>query len=78
MAKGVNVSFRCPVGIGAARRGTVNSPRLLPLTKNAALSASDSICVSTSKCSGMSCIAYNLYSFCISVSVTQMYIIITD
>lgn len=53
--EGVSVSFRCPVGIGAARRGTVNSPRLLPLMKNAAPSVLVSICVSTSKCSGISC-----------------------
>lgn len=65
--EGVSVSSRCPVGIEAARRGTVNSRQLLPLMKNAALSVSDSICVSTSKCSGTSCFACNLHLLCISV-----------
>lgn len=67
----VCVSFRCPVGIGAARRGTVNSPRLLPLMKNVALSVLDSICVSTSKCSGISCFICNLQcTHCVSMNLT--------
>lgn len=63
----MNMRFRCPAGIGAARPGTVSSPRLLLLMKNAALSVSDSICASTNKCSGMSCTLYlviNMYYIC--------------
>lgn len=54
VGEGMSLSFRCPVGTGAARLGTVNSPQLPPLMKNAVLSVSDSICVSKTKCSGMS------------------------
>lgn len=50
---GETLLFRCPVGIGAVRLGTVNSPRLLPPMKNVVLNVLGSICVSTSRCSGI-------------------------
>lgn len=65
--------FRCPVGIAAARHGTVNSLQLLPLTKNVVLSVLDSICVSTRKCSGMSCIVCNPYLWTFDVDVRYIY-----
>lgn len=69
--EGIRVSFRCPLGIRAARRGTANSPRLPLLMKNAALSVSASICVSTSKCSGISCFICDLqYTHCVSMNLT--------